>query len=67
MDSASRSNVRVASEPSAAAGGEVTFCDGRTFNTAEQSATAGDDGGPRRRAPVYRAQHPMATGEGRSH
>jgi hypothetical protein len=66
MDSASQSNVRVASEPSAVAGGNNTFCDGRTFNTAEQSATAGD-GEPRRRAPVYRAHHPMATGEGRSH
>jgi hypothetical protein len=65
MDSASQSNVRVASEPSPASG-DNTFCDGRTFNLAGKSATAGD-GDPRRRAPVYRVHHPMATGEGRSH
>ena len=66
MDSASQSNVRVASEPSPV-DGDNTFCDGRTFNLAGKSATAGDDGESRRRAPVYRAHHPMATGEGRSH
>lgn len=61
MDSASQSNVRVASEPSAIAG-DNTVCDGRTFGTAENSATAGE-GAPRRHAPGR--DHPMATGEGR--